>query len=516
MGTDENSMEHPDSKRRLLLKSSILGLLATPVISCTEKRTFAQSIYLGQGVLVGEVGERSALIQTRLTQSMELIEGDVPGAPGRVKFQWSVSSDLTNSQESPWIEATPARDFTVRHQLTELVPGTTYFYKAVCEAESGEILTSPIGSFRTQYGDQSTEPVKMVFTTCMGYYIYHIANRNKPLAGGGPRRQGYPSLAAIKRLHPDYVSFNGDVVYFDEPIARQVKKHTEEKVDFSQMNYVPEQGTDLRGMRRKYHEQLSQPRFHDLFASVGVYFSKDDHDHRGNDSDPYGDFPMSHDLAVATTREQLPILPADDLGQGVTYRTHRMSKDLQVWFMEGRNHRSPNSMPDGPEKSLWGKVQKRWLRETLLASDATFKVILNPTPMIGPDDAYKTDNHTNIGGFRYEGDEFFHWLTSQNIDPGKLFIITGDRHWQYHAENPAGFQEFSTGALDDSNARAGRQSGDPDSTDPDAEIIQHYVQLENNIGGGFLQLSVARDGDTPKAAFTFFDITGKELYSVSA
>ena len=40
-----------------------------------------------------------------------------------------------------------------------------------------------------------------------------------------------------------------------------------------------------------------------------------------------------------------------------TYRTHRVSKRLQIWLTEGRDHRSPNQMPDGPDKALWGKTQ---------------------------------------------------------------------------------------------------------------------------------------------------------------
>ncbi len=58
-------------------------------------------------------------------------------------------------------------------------------------------------------------------------------------------------------------------------------------------------------------------------------------------------------------------------------------------------------------------------QETLLASDAAFKILISPTPMIGPDDAdqagrqalgldpFKRDNHSNLMGFRYERDWFF-------------------------------------------------------------------------------------------------------------
>ena len=58
-----------------------------------------------------------------------------------------------------------------------------------------------------------------------------------------------------------------------------------------------------------------------------------------------------------------------------------------------------SKVPKHPGKTIWGRVQKRWLKDTLLASDATFKILISPTPMVGTDGAKKRDNHTNIGGF---------------------------------------------------------------------------------------------------------------------
>ena len=78
--------------------------------------------------------------------------------------------------------------------------------------------------------------------------------------------------------------------------------------------------------------------------------------------------------------------------------------------MENRIYRSDNNMTDGPDKSVWGAEQKTWLKSTLAASDATFKLMVSPNPMVGPDDARKYDPHTSFGGFRHERDEFFKWL----------------------------------------------------------------------------------------------------------
>jgi alkaline phosphatase/alkaline phosphatase D len=111
----------------------------------------------------------------------------------------------------------------------------------------------------------------------------------------------------------------------------------------------------------------------------------DDHDYRIDDGDNSGEFLPLPETGRRVLLEQLPYAPAD-APAAKTYRTHRVSRDLQIWLPENRFYRSPNSMPDGPNKSIWGEEQKQWLKETLVASDATFKILISPTPMIGPDD----------------------------------------------------------------------------------------------------------------------------------
>ena len=80
-----------------------------------------------------------------------------------------------------------------------------------------------------------------------------------------------------------------------------------------------------------------------------------------------------------------------------THRTIRWGKDLQIWLVEGRDFRSPNTMPDGPGKTIWGKEQKQWFFDTVKASDATFRILLSPTPIVGPDRKNKNDNMGTLG-----------------------------------------------------------------------------------------------------------------------
>ena len=157
-----------------------------------------------------------------------------------------------------------------------------------------------------------------------------------------------------------------------------------------------------------------------------------------------------------------------------------------------------------------------------MASDARYKIIISPTPMVGPDDAYKSDNHVNPRGFRDEGEAFFAWLAAErsrgpSLDSSSgdslqnVYLVCGDRHWQYHSVHPTGIEEFSCGALVDANARLGRRPGGSKSTDPEALIRQPYRQRK--AGGGFLLVKIT-GGAQPRAQFIFYDTRGTEWYQV--
>ena len=136
--------------------------------------------------------------------------------------------------------------------------------------------------------------------------------------------------------------------------------------------------------------------------------------------------------------------------------------------------------------------------------------------MIGPDDAYKSDNHVNQKGFRHERDQFFNWLSENSIPINSLIFITGDRHWQYHSiDAKHGYNEFSTGPFVDANSRLGRNPGDPKSTDPDADLVlQPFTSPVPS--GGFLHVKILprkSPWNTSRAVFEMRDEHGEILYA---
>ena len=462
-------------------------------VACTRKDT--DVIDHIQGEIAGEVTQNSVILQSRLTQGSISKDGDVPGMEGFACFEISTTPDFEKSFKTQWIEAISENDYIVKTKVTDLRSGTRYYYRLLYGPNIGSYQAGSSNTFGTCPESTVEEEVSFVVVTGMNYSKFHfgVDSTGKRAYTGEDKELGYPGLATILQMKPDFFVGTGDNVYYDFPPKARVQTQS--------------------GLRKKWHQQFLQPRYKKLFSQVPTYWEKDDHDHRYNDCDTAGTKKPSNRLGIQTFVEQLPIVDPNEKTPK-TYRTHRINSLLQIWLVEGRDYRSPNDMPDGPEKSLWGKDQNDWLKRTLLESDATFKILISPTPLVGPDDAYKKDNHTNPLGFRYEGNTFFEWLTANGFLDKNFCILCGDRHWQYHSAHPSGFEEFSCGALVDANSRLGRKPGDPESTDPEGLITQHYTQEEKS--GGFLRVIVKPDRFRPgaNATFQFFDEKGVLLYMV--
>ncbi|MCB1224440.1 MAG: alkaline phosphatase D family protein [Verrucomicrobiales bacterium] len=454
----------------------------------------AADVYQAQGLMSGELTQTQVLLQTRLTAipGPTLDEaGDVPGSPGWVAFEWSERPDFEGGKRSATMEALAERDYIVRQQVSDLQPGQAYYFRSWIGASAQDLHAGLTGRFQTLPAADSESEIQFCMGSCMNYHKFLDGKKaggdvKVVTASAEDKQLGYPVFAAMEALHPQFFIGTGDIVYYD-----------------NKMNGPAE---TLPQLRACWHEQFRFPRLVSFFENVPGYWSKDDHDFRFNDSDNASAKLPLPQTGIEIFREQMPIFPLGD-ETTPTYRTHRLNRYVQLWFSEGRDFRSPNKMPDGPQKTLWGAEQKAWLERTLKESDATWKILISPTPMVGPDDAKKRDNHANLGGFRHEADEFFAWLEAEKIEGFMTFC--GDRHWQFHSIHPSGVEEFACGALNDENSRVGVKPGAKNGTDPKGLIQQPYTY--EHPTGGFLHVICQANG---QLTIEFRDDEGTLLHEV--
>lgn len=435
-------------------------------------------IHFGNGIKIGEVDANSAIVWLRLTDSPErradgtpfkaednkvpdgLRLGDMKdslmGANGRVRFRYRPKDGVESA--TPWQSVDRQHDFTTQAKLTDLKPATAYTIIAEGRAHDEDVIAATCeGRFTTAPLAAGTAPVRFVAVTCHDF----------PRRDDGER--GHLIYPVISKLNPDFLVHTGDIEYYDKPGPWAMSAEL------------------ARFKWNRFYSLENQRDFHRNFPS---YFMKDDHDTLKNDCWPgqtYGDLTWEQGLAIF--REQFP------LGDK-THRTFRWGRDLQIWMIEGRDFRSPNNMPDGPEKSILGAEQKQWLFDTMRASDATFRILISPTPIIGPDRGNKRDNHANEG-FTHEGNEIRAFLAPL---PG-TFVICGDRHWQYVSRDAAsGVIEFSCGPGSDSHAEGFFMK----NRAPEHRFLR--------IEGGFLSIDVNRTGEQARIIFRHHDVHGKVVH----
>lgn len=441
-----------------------------------ERAPLPAPVHLANGIKIGEVTQRSALVWMRLTRDaeanhagapfarvaanqpqlpaglgLEAMAGAAPGAAGEVRITLRSASD---QRQTDWLAVDPAADFTRKVAFDELAPGQSYRLVVEGRAPGSTLPSCRVeGRFQTALAADAQADVGFCVITGQDY-----ARRDD-------RQNGHRIYAQMLGLEPQFLVHTGDTLYYDKagPFATSV--------ELARFKWNRFYGLSLP---REFHRQVS------------CYFLKDDHDTLKNDCWPgqsYHD--LSWEQGLAIYREQLPV-------GDPPYRRVRWGRDLELWFVAGREFRSPNRMADGPDKTIWGAEQKAWLMRTMRASDATFRVLVSPTPIVGPDRGNKNDNHANRG-FRHEGDEVRRFLASL----ANAIVLCGDRHWQYVSRDvETGLREFSCGPTSDAHAGGFDES----KRGPEHEFLR--------VKGGFLYLRCERGADGARLVLQHRDTAG--------
>jgi len=281
--------------RRSIVKAAriLICLIILSLSLCVNAEVFP---CLGQGQMAGRVTESSVILLSRLTQGDELIKGDLPGMAGVACFEVSLHRDFSGAFRTEWLKASTEQDFIVKTKVGSLKSATRFYYRLVYGPDRTNTRRAPTCTFKTLGG---SDPVSFAVVTGMNYFFFHEGSYKEGGGYKGPDKHlGYPALATILELKPDFFVGTGDTVYFDHPEKRGSR--------YTGLAWSGRAKTETE-MRRKYHEQFIQPRFAQLFAQVPTYWEVDDHEYRYNDCDNTGDKLPSAQLGQKNFREQLPV-----------------------------------------------------------------------------------------------------------------------------------------------------------------------------------------------------------------
>jgi alkaline phosphatase D len=368
---------------------------------------------------VGDVTATSAVLWARgLSEGQLRVRYGPAGAP----------PDATTH-----LAVTPGRDFTGKIGLAGLRPATRYAY----QVEDGGSTTT--GEFVTAPAPDTPEPVTFVWSGDLGS------------AGFCRRRDiGYRIFTAMARQRPDFFLFVGDTIYADH---RCRGPEVVPGGDFV--------ATTLPEFHRKHRYNREDHALGSFFATTSVNAIWDDHEVRN-------DFSGSTDPLMPAGRQAFldywPILPPAEEPTRL-YRSLRWGRLLEVFILDTRQYRSPNSALDGPAKTMLGPAQRRWLIEGVAASTALWKVVVSSVSLsvsTGKTHRDSWSNATvwgipeeNATGFAVERDAILRAWAGRGVK-NLVFIVADVHHAELIRHQPTlqfSLHEFIAGPLSASLGR---------------------------------------------------------------
>ena len=298
---------------------------------------------LTHGVVVGDVTTDSAVLWARADREGTLtvhLSGGRHERTARLRFR-------------------AADDYTGQVVLQGLRPDTTYRYK----------LGSARGTFETAPEADDADRVRLAFGG-------DVAGQNVCRDAA----EGFPIMDTIRRSRPDVFVGLGDMIYADNAC------NTPGRYGNAQVP-GPGPAVDLAGFWSHWRYNRADAASQRLLASTGYVGVWDDHE-------VLNDFGPLHDsvggvhllpLGLNAFIDYTPIAIAQNTPKRL-YRSLRWGKHLELFVLDTRQYRDANSTSDSPDrpKTMLGREQLTWLKESLAASDATWKVIVSSVPMSIP------------------------------------------------------------------------------------------------------------------------------------
>jgi len=472
---------------------SLLLLLLLAAAGCI------QEFDLGVGAF--EVGPRSAILWTHV----------VPAGPKpplvRLTLEVATSPDFERLVKRRSVTAKADDDYTVRARVGGLAPATRYYYRFTGREAGFGAVESSSGSFRTAPDRGDGSPVRFV------------VSGDSNLGFTGPRGLDFFVLSGAAADDPDFFVYFGDTIYADSGVLPG--------------------GADaftLEEYRQVHRLTRADPHLKTLLGSTGTFSGWDDHEIRNDYAGETVD-PVQFAAGARAFFEYLPVraFPSPARPPYRTDRQVRWGRHVELFFLDGRQFRSAEqfcneTLPDGPETSdtlfspfeedeviaaqfLPGPVlalaaplltpsdpecvealladpgrtylgvdQLERLKHALLASDASFKIIINNTPLATllflPYDRWE--------GYLAERAELVSFIT-QHLDPDRVLVLTTDFHTNLALRLP-GFTELIVGPIGQNTFAAAVLAQLP----PEAALLGDLVleQIEELIdranGGGVL------------------------------
>jgi len=340
--------------------------------------------FFQHGIASGDPLPDAVLIWTRVTPNHRTTPGSGHGK--RVDVRWEVATDrgFRRVVRQGTFETGPSRDHTVKVDVTGLEPETWYYYRFHFNAG-----TSRVGRTRTAPDERSTpENLRLGVVSCANWQAGYFT--------------AYRALAKRTDLHA--VLHLGDYLYEYKPGGYG---YGMSDVDI-RSHVPPHEMVSLADYRQRHAQYKTDRDLQDLHAIYPWIITWDDHEvtndqwaHGGeNHTDATeGDYGARKARAHRAYDEWMPVRMDGTarLRDGDRlYRRLRFGRLAEISMLDLRSYRSeqvvtaaPTPVPhieaevSDPSRTITGKQQMQWLKDSLDRIGPQWKVIGNPV-MIAP------------------------------------------------------------------------------------------------------------------------------------
>ena len=352
---------------------------AAAVIGSASPGRAASDPFL-HGVASGDPLPRAVVLWTRVTPTPDATPGS--GRGPRVTVTWEVATDrrFRHVVRRGRTTTGPARDHTVKVDVTRLRPGTAYYFRF-----SAPGATSPVGRTRTA-------PARTATPDRLRFGVVSCAN----LQAGW--FSAYRHLAARDDL--DAVIHLGDYLYEYAP-----GEYGHGRANTDIRPHVPaREMVGLADYRQRHAQYKADPDLRALHARHPFIVTWDDHEVTNdawregaeNHQPDEGDYVTRRAAAHRAYDEWMPVRMSGTAATGdgtQLFRSLRFGALAELSMLDLRTYRdrqaatpAPSPVPGpggGSDGTITGRAQMDWLKQRLRRGGAQWKLVGNPV-MIAP------------------------------------------------------------------------------------------------------------------------------------
>ncbi len=379
------------------------------------------------GIASGDPLQDRVIIWTKVT----------PAHHHAVNVVWRVSdrADMSNTLYDGQLLVDSTNNYTVKVDVTDLLPGTEYYYQFDALGAS-----SPIGHTQT-LPEEGMDSLSLAVVSCSNYeWGYFNAYRH------------------LAERDVDMVLHLGDYIYEYEPGGYG-------DTTIGRIHEPPHEIITLEDYRTRYSQYRLDPDLQAVHQAHPMICIWDDHevsnnvytDGAQNHQEDEGDFYKRRDMAKQVYYEWIPIREHD----GHHYRSFRYGDLANVIMLderlEGRTEPAATYEEISDDQKMLGAEQLSWLKKEL-TTDAKWNVIGNQVIFADLDvSAVYTNSKVNLDawdGYPSEKAEILDFFAKQELDQN--IFLTGDTHssWAFDIDDESGEQrawEFGTTSITSAN-----------------------------------------------------------------